>query len=111
MKNLTERTPEPPRRNPVLRGFGLAWLIVIAGYWAITSIDPVRNLFWRGYFFLVPPVVAVLVAVFLIVRGDKDFAGGIFAGLVSMLCGIIVLVIFFIDGLFGNSYPLVNGWK
>ncbi|WGY71552.1 hypothetical protein KEC55_17155 [Burkholderia cepacia] len=111
MKNLTERAPEPFRKNPVFRGFGLAWLILIAGYWAVTSIDPMRNLFWRGYFSLVPPVVAALVAVAFIVRGDKDFAGGIFAGLVSMLCVIVVLVIFLIAGYLGNSTPFVNGWK
>lgn len=95
----------------MLRGFGLAWLIVIAGYWAVTSMEPVRNLFWRGYFFLVPPVVAVLVAVVFVVRGEKNVAGGIFAGLVSMLCAIIVLAILLIGGFFGNSPPLVNGWK
>ena len=95
----------------MLRGFGLAWLIVIAGYWAVTSMEPVRNLFWRGYFFLVPPVVAVLVAVVFVVRGDKNVAGGIFAGLVSMLCAIIVLAILLIGSFFGNSPPLVNGWK
>ncbi|WP_423396213.1 hypothetical protein [Burkholderia sp. LMG 21824] len=111
MKNITERTPKMPRRHPVLLGFGLAWLIVIAGYWVVTSIDPVRNLFWRGYFFLVPPGSAVLVAIVFIVRGGKDIAGGIFSGLASMLCVIIALVAFLINGLFDNSYPLVNGWK
>ncbi|WP_431207834.1 hypothetical protein [Burkholderia cepacia] len=70
-----------------------------------------EQLFWRGYLFLVPPVVAVLIAVGFIVRGDKDFSGGIFVGLVSMPCVIIVLVIFLIDGFSGNSYPIVNGWK
>lgn len=111
MKNITERAPKPSRRNPVLRGFGLTWLILIAGYWVVTSIAPMSNFFWRGYLFLAPPVVAVLIAVGFIVRGDKDFSGGIFIGLVSMPCVIIVLVIFLIDGFSGNPYPIVNGWK
>ncbi|MDS0791092.1 hypothetical protein NUV26_02920 [Burkholderia pseudomultivorans] len=108
MENLTERTPGPSRGSPVLRGFGLAWLLFIAAYWTVTSIDPMRNLFWRGYFFLAPPIAVIVVAGFFAMRGEKRFAGGMFAGLVSVMC-VIVYLLFSL--FFGNSHSIVNGWK
>ncbi|MBJ9685356.1 MULTISPECIES: hypothetical protein [Burkholderia] len=108
MENLTDHTPEPSRGSPALRGFCLAWVVFIAAYWTVTSIDPIRNLFWRGYFFLAPPIAVVAVAAFFAVRGEKRFAGGMFAGLVSVMC-VIVYLLFSL--FFGNSQPIVNGWK
>ncbi|WP_321872833.1 hypothetical protein [Burkholderia ubonensis] len=111
MENLTERSTEPPRKNATLRGVGLAWLIVIAGYGAVSFIGLGQDSPWGGYGLLVPPLVAVGSAIVSIVCGEKDIAGGIFIGLVSIFGLLIVLTIIVVIDFFDGSHSFVNGWK
>ena len=96
-------TAAPAKRGSKLAGFGLAWLVMVAGYAA--EMFAVSGLEHSPPFvplFLVPWVVASLVAIAFIATGRTRTAVGIAIGLGTVLVACVVLFMLLVSLLSNN---------
>lgn len=94
---------EPAARGSKLVGFGLAWLVIVAGYVAemlIVEALPHSPSFFA--LFLPPLIAAILLAIAFIATGRTRTALGIAIGFVTLLVVCIVLFMLLVSQISHN---------
>lgn len=94
---------EPASRGSKLVGFGLAWLVMIAGYGAeILIVAPMSHSPPFLPLFSAPWIAAILLAIAFIATGRTRTAIGIAIGLATVLVACVVLFMLLVSQLSHN---------